>query len=209
MADTFRPGHVRLRSTACATPSFCSTSMGPSSIPAGSSSPRCATLRARCSGANTRIRSCSRRSAAPGSRRRWRCSRRIASTSSSASTAPTTSRCTTRSSSAPGWRTCCSTLKAQGRRLGLVTAKRRVTVELAFARLPLAGLFEVVVGGDETERHKPSPEPLQLGLERLGVGPAGRRVRRRLAVRHAGRARRRDGRGRRHLGAHPRPRLAP
>jgi pyrophosphatase PpaX len=66
-----------------------------------------------------------------------------------------------------------ATLKAEGRRLGLVTAKRRVTVELAFARLPLAGLFEVVVGGDETERHKPSPEPLQLGLERLGVSPEG------------------------------------
>jgi pyrophosphatase PpaX len=65
------------------------------------------------------------------------------------------------------------TLKEQGRRLGLVTAKRRATVELAFARLPLAGLFEVVVGGDETERHKPSPEPLELGLERLGVSPEG------------------------------------
>lgn len=65
-----------------------------------------------------------------------------------------------------------ATLKEQGRRLGLVTAKRRFTVELAFARLPLADLFEVVVGGDETERHKPSPEPLLLGLERLGVGPA-------------------------------------
>ena len=65
------------------------------------------------------------------------------------------------------------TLKAEGRRLGLVTAKRRATVELAFARLPLDGLFEVIVGGDETKQHKPSPEPLQLGLERLGVGPEG------------------------------------
>ena len=73
----------------------------------------------------------------------------------------------------PGMADALATLKAQGRRLGLVTAKRRVTVELAFARLPLADLFEVVVGGDETERHKPSPEPLQLGLERLGVGPEG------------------------------------
>jgi pyrophosphatase PpaX len=73
----------------------------------------------------------------------------------------------------PGMATALTTLKEQGRRLGLVTAKRRVTVELAFARLPLAGLFEVVVGGDETERHKPSPEPLELGLERLGVGPEG------------------------------------
>ena len=60
-------------------------------------------------------------------------------------------------------------LKDEGRRLGIVTAKRRVTVELAFAQVPLAHLFEAVVGGDETERHKPDPEPLLLALERLGV----------------------------------------
>jgi len=28
-----------------------------------------------------------------------------------------------------------------------------------------------VVGGDETERHKPDPAPLLLGLERLGATP--------------------------------------
>ena len=60
-------------------------------------------------------------------------------------------------------------LKEQGRALGLVTAKRRSTVDLAFARLPIAHFFDTVVGGDETERHKPDPEPLLLGLERLGA----------------------------------------
>jgi pyrophosphatase PpaX len=58
-------------------------------------------------------------------------------------------------------------LKDEGRRLGIVTAKRRKTVELAFDRVPIAHLFETVVGGDETERHKPDPEPLLLALERL------------------------------------------
>lgn len=62
-------------------------------------------------------------------------------------------------------------LKDEGRRLGIVTAKRRSTVELAFAKLPIAHLFETVVGGDETERHKPDPAPLQLALERLGASP--------------------------------------
>jgi pyrophosphatase PpaX len=63
-------------------------------------------------------------------------------------------------------------LKEQGRRLGIVSAKRRRTVELAFDRVPLGHLFDVIVGGDETERHKPDPEPLLLAVERLGAEPA-------------------------------------
>jgi pyrophosphatase PpaX len=62
-------------------------------------------------------------------------------------------------------------LHAEGRRLGVVTAKRRATVELAFAHVPLAHLFDVVVGGDETERHKPDPAPLLLAARRLRVPP--------------------------------------
>jgi len=63
-------------------------------------------------------------------------------------------------------------LHEEGRRLGIVTAKRRSTVELAFDRVPLAHLFETVVGGDETERHKPDPQPLLLAAERLHADPA-------------------------------------
>ena len=62
-------------------------------------------------------------------------------------------------------------LKDEGRRLGIVTAKRRQTVELAFARIPIEHLFETIVGGDETKKHKPDPEPLLLALERLGAAP--------------------------------------
>ncbi len=62
-------------------------------------------------------------------------------------------------------------LREEGRRLGVVTAKRRSTVELAFARVPLGHLFEIVVGGDETERHKPDPEPLLVAARRLRVSP--------------------------------------
>ena len=60
-------------------------------------------------------------------------------------------------------------LHAEGRRLGIVTAKRHETVELAFARLPLRDYFEVIVGADDTERHKPDPEPILFALERLGA----------------------------------------
>jgi phosphoglycolate phosphatase-like HAD superfamily hydrolase len=45
-------------------------------------------------------------------------------------------------------------------------------VDLAFVRVPLGHLFDVIVGGDETERQKPSPEPLLLALDRLGAEPA-------------------------------------
>lgn len=63
-------------------------------------------------------------------------------------------------------------LRDGGRRLGIVSAKRRSTVELGFARVPIAHLFETVVGGDETELQKPNPEPLLLAAERLGADPA-------------------------------------
>ena len=60
-------------------------------------------------------------------------------------------------------------LRDEGRRLGLVTAKLHRTVKLAFQALPLREVFDVVVCGDDTERHKPDPEPILLALERLGA----------------------------------------
>jgi pyrophosphatase PpaX len=62
-------------------------------------------------------------------------------------------------------------LRDRGHRLGVVTAKRRLTVDLAFARIPIEHLFETVVGGDETTEHKPHPAPLLLALERLRATP--------------------------------------
>jgi pyrophosphatase PpaX len=64
-------------------------------------------------------------------------------------------------------------LHDEGRLLGIVTAKRRATVDLAFARLPeLEQNFDVVITSDDTERHKPSPDPILAAVERLGVTPA-------------------------------------
>jgi pyrophosphatase PpaX len=62
-------------------------------------------------------------------------------------------------------------LKDQGRKLGLVSAKRRSTVELAFAATEIGHLFDVVVGGDEAPNQKPAPDTLLLALERLGARP--------------------------------------
>jgi pyrophosphatase PpaX len=64
-------------------------------------------------------------------------------------------------------------LRAEGRRLGIVTAKRHRTVQLALDRFPeLAEQFEVVVGYEDTDRHKPAPDPVLAALERLRASPA-------------------------------------
>jgi pyrophosphatase PpaX len=62
-------------------------------------------------------------------------------------------------------------LRAQGRKLGVVTSKRSRTVDLAFAVLPIERFFDAVVTSGDTERHKPNPEPVLLALERLGSDP--------------------------------------
>jgi pyrophosphatase PpaX len=63
-------------------------------------------------------------------------------------------------------------LKGEGRKLGLVTAKRHSTAQLAFDVTGVGHLFEVVVGGDEAPHQKPAPDGLLLALQRLGSAPA-------------------------------------
>jgi pyrophosphatase PpaX len=58
-------------------------------------------------------------------------------------------------------------LKAEGRRLGIVSAKRRQTVERVFRSAGMGEYFDVVVGSDDTDRHKPEPEPVLKALELL------------------------------------------
>jgi pyrophosphatase PpaX len=59
-------------------------------------------------------------------------------------------------------------LRAEGAKLGIVTSKRHQTVALALDRFPwLVEYF------DDTERHKPDPDPVLAGIERLGGEPAG------------------------------------
>src|SRR3954463_4769592 len=50
----------------------------------------------------------------------------------------------------PGMLALLETLRAEGRTIGLVTSKLRKTVALAFETVPLAHLFDVVVGSDDT-----------------------------------------------------------
>jgi pyrophosphatase PpaX len=63
-------------------------------------------------------------------------------------------------------------LSDQGRKLGIVTAKGRQTVDLAFAVLSLERYFDAVVTADMTDRHKPDPAPVLKALELLESEPA-------------------------------------
>jgi pyrophosphatase PpaX len=72
----------------------------------------------------------------------------------------------------PGVEGALRALRAEGHRLGVVTAKRRPTVQLAFETVRIGDVYDVVVGSDDTERHKPFPDPILRALELLGASAA-------------------------------------
>jgi pyrophosphatase PpaX len=72
----------------------------------------------------------------------------------------------------PGMLDVLARLKDEGRTLGIVTAKRKHTVDLVFEGSGIGDYFDTVVGSDDTERHKPDPEPVLKALELLDARPA-------------------------------------
>jgi pyrophosphatase PpaX len=72
----------------------------------------------------------------------------------------------------PGVEESLARLRAAGVRVGVVTSKRRFSVDMALKKFP--GLGDVVdqwVTMEDTTEHKPRPEPLLKGLELLGNVP--------------------------------------
>jgi pyrophosphatase PpaX len=72
----------------------------------------------------------------------------------------------------PGVEKSLARLKGAGVRVGVVTSKRRFSVDMALKNFP--GLGDVVdqwVTMEDTTEHKPRPEPLLKGLELLGNVP--------------------------------------
>ena len=63
-------------------------------------------------------------------------------------------------------------LRGEGRRLGVVSAKRSPTVQRVFEGAGIGKYFDVVVGSDATKRHKPNPEPLLHALRELDAPPS-------------------------------------
>jgi pyrophosphatase PpaX len=62
--------------------------------------------------------------------------------------------------------------RATGHPLAVVTSKGRGMTARSLEHVGLAGAFDAIVTFEETERHKPLPDPVWLACERLGVEPA-------------------------------------
>jgi pyrophosphatase PpaX len=73
----------------------------------------------------------------------------------------------------PGMVDVLAQLKGEGRRLAVVSAKQQPTVRRAFESAGIGDFFDVVVGCDDTDRHKPDAEPILKALELLEARPAG------------------------------------
>ena len=62
-------------------------------------------------------------------------------------------------------------LKKRGARMAIVTSKSRDTVDMAFRCVPIEPFFDTVISTDDTDLHKPDPQPLLLAMRRLDVTP--------------------------------------
>ncbi len=67
----------------------------------------------------------------------------------------------------PGIESVLGELKRRGAQLAIVTSKSRDTVKMAFRTIPVEHFFETVVATDDTEFHKPHPQPIMLAMRRL------------------------------------------
>jgi pyrophosphatase PpaX len=72
----------------------------------------------------------------------------------------------------PGALEAVTTLKRKGLRLGIVTSKRTDTARRGLAVCGFDGLFDDVVGMEDSTKHKPDPEPVLIALRRLRADAA-------------------------------------
>ena len=69
----------------------------------------------------------------------------------------------------PGVEEALHALAGRGYRMGIVTSKSRPVAQKGLDHFGLGGLFEVLVGYEDTEIHKPDPCPVLEAASRLGV----------------------------------------
>ncbi len=62
-------------------------------------------------------------------------------------------------------------VKQRGYRTALVTSKNRLELAITLPQLQLEEWVDTIVSADDTQRHKPNPDPVLKALERLQVAP--------------------------------------
>ena len=71
----------------------------------------------------------------------------------------------------PGMKDLLSSLKERGYRLGLVTSRLTTTTLEGLEKYEIKDYFDAIITADDTEKHKPDPEPVIMTLKKLGAGP--------------------------------------
>ncbi len=68
----------------------------------------------------------------------------------------------------PGVKEMLKTLKAEGYKLAVVTSRARRTTYEAMEKYEIQDCFSAVITCDDTDKHKPDPEPVFIALDKLG-----------------------------------------
>lgn len=60
-------------------------------------------------------------------------------------------------------------LKERGYKVGLVTSRLWQTTVIGLEKYDMQKYFDAIITHDDTDKHKPDPEPVNIALERLGT----------------------------------------
>lgn len=63
-------------------------------------------------------------------------------------------------------------IKDSGFKTGIVTSKRKEMLLRGIKLIGLEGVFDVLIANEDTEKHKPDPEPIITACERIGIAPS-------------------------------------
>lgn len=71
----------------------------------------------------------------------------------------------------PGMKELLAEVKARGYKTALVTSRLGFTTEQGLKKYGIDECFDVIVTADDTTKHKPDPEPINIALGKLGAVP--------------------------------------
>ena len=71
----------------------------------------------------------------------------------------------------PGMGGLVASLREKGYSTGVVTSRMAWSTALGLQKYNLTGSFDVVITANDTEKHKPDPEPINVALKKLGRPP--------------------------------------